>query len=41
MVDEQLDETSIIWGQIQPGMVLKVQEGEPIPAESWWKKHGQ
>eukprot|EP00913_Durusdinium_trenchii_P001775 g1645.t1 len=34
MVDEQLDETSIIWGQIQPGMVLKVQEGEPIPAET-------
>ncbi|CAK9112629.1 unnamed protein product, partial [Durusdinium trenchii] len=33
MVDEQLDETSIIWGQIQPGMVLKVQEGEPISAD--------
>ena len=32
MVDNGLDETTIAWGDVSPGMVLKVMDGERIPA---------
>jgi hypothetical protein len=34
MVDSGLNETAIAWGDVSPGMVLKVMDGERIPAVS-------
>lgn len=33
MVDSGLNETAIAWGDVSPGMVLKVMDGERIPAD--------
>lgn len=34
MVDHSLKETPISWGEVSPGTVLKIMDGERIPAVS-------